>query len=151
MKKVQMSYGGIWSMPKPDTNGFCNDFYAARFMEGASNSCTREVSLTASSSDCVKILNPLLWTESIEVLKGRALASEKIPVTVKNFYTYDVDTGAYTLSTVAQASTFDSSDNSCRNALQEVVYNVFIKWNPADQISKTDYYSVASIEADVVV
>lgn len=41
---------------------------------------------------------------------------------------------------------------SCKNALQEVEYNVFLKKMAADQvISKTDYYEVLRIEANVVV
>jgi len=51
----------LWSIPKADLNGFCNDFYASKFMEGSANTCTREISLV-DSSDCETILDAQAWT-----------------------------------------------------------------------------------------
>jgi len=54
---IQLHTDGIWSIPKADLNGFCSDFYAGHFMQGANNQCTREVDLSADSTDCEIILN----------------------------------------------------------------------------------------------
>lgn len=44
---------GVWSIPRADLNGFCNDHYAAHFMEGSLTSCTRAVNMDQNaSSDC---------------------------------------------------------------------------------------------------
>jgi len=37
MKKKSNSLDGFMSIPRPDANGMCNNEFAARFMEGASN------------------------------------------------------------------------------------------------------------------
>jgi hypothetical protein len=55
----------------PDSNGYCNNLYAARFMEGVSNYCTQAVDLT-SSLDCSTVLNPKYWVNSIKVSPSTA-------------------------------------------------------------------------------
>lgn len=97
---LQPTHGGIWSMPKPDVNGFCNDFYSARFMEGAANTCTRQISLASGSTDCETILNPQGWTELVTVLSGRAPGSNQIQVEINDYYTVDAVTGDYTLELI---------------------------------------------------
>jgi hypothetical protein len=37
MKTNRIANDGLMSLPKPDANGMCNNYYAARFMEGTSN------------------------------------------------------------------------------------------------------------------
>jgi hypothetical protein len=64
---------GIFRLPKPDVNGFCNDYYGATFMENAANKCTRQFSL---SQDCTTVLNPLNWVTNVILQGGQAPGSQ---------------------------------------------------------------------------
>lgn len=93
-------------------------------MEGASNECTREISL-ATATDCETLLNPLSWTTNMLVLGGRAPSSVKNAVDVTSWYEFDSLTGVYTdnSATALSASVYGTG---CGNALQEVVYRVYL-------------------------
>lgn len=130
-------------------NGFCNDFYSAHFMEGSSTSCTREINFGTDSKDCDVLLNVNEWTTKVNVLAGRSAGSNKLDITIGSAFTYDAATGVYTEAATAPASA--SSGTSCNNALKEISYNVYLTAKAADDISKTPYYVIDSITADVVV
>ena len=65
-------------------------------MEGASNQCTREISVASGSKDCENLLNPLSWTTDMKVLGGRAPSSDQLDIVVTSWFEYDSTTGIYT-------------------------------------------------------
>jgi len=71
---------------------------------------------------------------------------------VGQVYSFDAATGVYSIGTadgtVPPKATF--ANGLCTDALQEVVYNVYLKTNVADNVSRTSYYTIESIVADVV-
>lgn len=68
---IQTHTDGLWSIPRADLNGFCSDYYAGHFMQGANNQCTREVDLDDGSSDCETILNAQQWTDQMVIFDGK--------------------------------------------------------------------------------
>ena len=129
-------------LPKPDLNGYCNNNYAARFMEGAINSCEQAVDLS-DEKDCTTVLNAQYWTDYLKVVSGVTTSIQTVDVQhSSNYFTHDQTTGAYSAVTgVPPASTF--SGNACTNALKEVVYDVYVKTMPAEQgVSQTAFYAI---------
>jgi hypothetical protein len=53
--------------------------------------------------------------------------------------------------TAGSAPSSSMGGSSCTNALQEVMYNVYINVRDPDSKSKTAYYSISKVVADIVV
>ena len=155
--KCTSQYLGVFPMPLANVYGMCNNYSAASFMESESNDCTQIVDL---ETECDTTLNPLFWTEYLNIYYGRTLSSEYKPVTVNTIfklvqnaqfpdvYEYVQVSGAVGPS-VLDAST---STRKCTNFLKEIAYTVEVEEKPAEaDISKTAYLNIKSISADIVI
>ena len=150
-------YLGVFPMPLANVYGMCNNYSAASFMESESNDCTQIVDL---ETECDTTLNPLFWTEYLNIYYGRTLSSEYKPVTVTNIYKLvnnadHPDVYEYTLvSGAVGPSVLDvsTSTRKCTNFLKEIVYTVEVEEKPAEaDISRTAYLNIKSISADIVI
>lgn len=155
--KCHNQYLGVFPMPTSNIYGMCNNYSPAVFMESESNDCTQIVDLL---TECTTTLNPLYHTDYLTVYFGKANSSVSKPVTVNSIYkltknSKNKDIFEYAdLEAPLLTSVLDdiSSEISCSNVLKEIAYTVNIEEKPAeDGVSKTAYFNILDISADVVV
>jgi hypothetical protein len=130
-------------LPRADLYGICNNEYAARFMADSSSTCTQSIKL--DQYQCTHTLSPAFWSGNLKIYLGSDISADSlIDVVVDDVYSYDPTAMAYSDASTPPSPVWDASDCSCKNALYEVQYTVYLKPGVAvdDQDDKDKHFVI---------
>ncbi|CAG9313766.1 unnamed protein product [Blepharisma stoltei] len=118
-------FGNRWSLPSPDSFGYCNDMNFVKWLEPSSPGfCNRQYLASTLSTHCTSELNAALYSSLLQVYNTSNLASSSLyTIQIGSIKIRDVNTLIDTSSSSTSVSTTYSSC-ICTNALLEAHYTV---------------------------
>lgn len=97
-----IQYNGNFPLPKPDLNGFCDNFSGARFMQSTTSSspedqnsqrCLQKFDI---QNECLSVVNPAYFTSFLQVYTGQSTISDQVSINVNEVFLYDDENYNYT-------------------------------------------------------
>lgn len=87
-------YNKGFPLPKPNSNGICDNFKSPLFMQSEDNECLQSFNL---QSECANIMNPAYYATNLQVYSGKStFFSQALNVTIDKIYKYNDLTKTYT-------------------------------------------------------